>query len=154
MKCIAGKTWCNAEYFMKYQVFHYILCYIAEIWIAFLTVCILVQYHKKIPCTCSEYVDYSMQALYHGCGGKFYNSASSLPYLWYSAQCTCTCTSSYCFETDEQLLPGKWISNEETAVAWTQPILTAVTLVRSIIFINIAQNIWVLFYSNMGNFSF
>ena len=34
---VAGKTWYYAEYFMKYHVFLFISCYIAEIWIAFLT---------------------------------------------------------------------------------------------------------------------
>ena len=34
IKCSGG----NAEYFMKYHVFHYIACYIAEIWITFRTV--------------------------------------------------------------------------------------------------------------------
>ena len=30
---VVGLTWYYAEYFMQYHVFHYILCYIAEIWI-------------------------------------------------------------------------------------------------------------------------
>ena len=35
---VVGKTWYYAEYFMWYHFFLYISCYIAEIWITFLTV--------------------------------------------------------------------------------------------------------------------
>ena len=38
MKCSGEKVILYAEYFMKYNVFHYMSCYIADIWITFRTV--------------------------------------------------------------------------------------------------------------------